>query len=195
MNNKKAKKLSKKQWMTNLEAKWHFKLEPIIFYSNLFAYCTCICARFDGSEPLSWIFKIKQFFYYCDERYRLGHKCKREFTLLIAEPNDSETNEIDLNNLLHINDPTLNEPKASPDTNPTQISLQTLMDYLIPQIIKVLGHVNGSLVLILVDSGSTHYFIIDCTAKFLGLQVFPTQNFHVLVGMEMSFHIHLFANM
>jgi len=179
--------------MTNLEAQvtlqigdYNLLLKPL---------CNWICIRFDGSEPLSWIFKIKQFFYYCDERYRPGHKCKRKFTLLIAEPNDFETNEIDLNNLFHIDDSTPNEPKTPLDTNSTQISLHTLMDHLISQTLKILGHVNGSLVLILVDSGSPHNFIQDCTTKFLDLQVFPTQNFHVLVGMKMSFHVHLFANM
>jgi len=48
-----------------------------------------------------------------------------------------------------------------------------MMDYLIPQTIKVLGHINDSLVLILVDSGSTHNFIQDCTTKFFGPSSFP----------------------
>ena len=34
----------------------------------------------------------------------------------------------------------------------------------------------------LVDSGSTHNFIQDRKAKFLGLKVIPAQGFHVLVG-------------
>jgi len=60
------------------------------------------------------------------------------------------------------------------------ISLHTLMGHIITQKLKVLGHVNGSLVVILVDSGSTHNFIQDCNTKFMALQVVPTQNFHVL---------------
>jgi len=136
--------------------------------------CNWMCSQFDGLEPLSWISKIKQFFYYCDERYRPDHKCKREFTLLIAEPNDFETNKIDLNNLLQIDDRTPNEPHAPPNTNPTQINLHSLMGHLTSQTLKVFGHVNGSLLAILVDRGSTQNFIQDCTVKFLGLPVVLT---------------------
>jgi len=62
--------------------------------------------------------------HYCDEHYRPGHKCKWEFMLLIAEPSDPETKEIDLNNLLHIKDPMPNElgPIDLSNTNLTQIS-------------------------------------------------------------------------
>ena len=126
----------------------------------------------------------KNLCYYCDERYRPGHKCKREFMLLIAKPNDPETNGIDLNNLLHTKDPTPNEPDPTdlPDTNPTQISLHALVGQVIPQTLKVMGHVNGSPVAILIDSGSTLNFIQHRTTKFLGLEVVPVENFHVMVG-------------
>jgi len=56
------------------------------------------------------------------------------------------------------------------------------MGQVVLQTLKVLGHVNGSPVATLIDSGSTHNFIQDRTAKFLGLQVAPIENFHVLVG-------------
>jgi len=96
--------------------------------------------------------------------------------LLIVEPNEPETNEIDLKNLLHIEDPTPNEsePTNLSDTNPTQISLHALMGQVISQTLKFLGHVNASPIATLIDSGSTHNFIQDRTTKFLGLQVAPT---------------------
>jgi len=123
----------------------------------------------------------KNLCYYCDERYRPGHKCKREFMLLIAEPDDPAMDELDLS-LLHIDDPTPNNPPEPPDTTAAQISLHALMGHSISQTLKVLGHVNASPVAVLVDSGSTHNFIQARIAKFLGLQVTPAQGFHVLVG-------------
>jgi len=59
---------------------------------------------------------------------------------------------------------------------------------LIPRTLKVLGLVNGSSVAIPVDNGRIHNFIQDHITKLLGLQVSPTQNFHVLIenGNELS---------
>jgi len=73
----------------------------------------------------------KNLCYYCDEFYWLGHKYKREFMLLILEPNDSKMNGIDLNNLLHIEDPIPNEPGSTDlsDINSTQ-SIHGLMGQL-----------------------------------------------------------------
>jgi len=101
--------------------------------------------------------------------------------LLIVETNDPVTDELYLS-LLHIDDPTPNNPSEPPDTTVAQINLHTLVGHLIPQTLKVLGHVNASPIVILVDSGNMHSFIQACIAKFLGLQVAPTQGFHVLVG-------------
>ena len=111
----------------------------------------------------------KNLCYYCDERYRPGYKCKHEFMLLIAESSDLEMDEIDLNSLLRIDDPTPNDSPEPPDTTAAQISLHALMGHIIPQTLKVLGHINNSAVAILVDSGSTHNFIQAHIAKFLGL--------------------------
>jgi len=102
--------------------------------------------------------------------------------LLIAESNDPGIDEIDLNSLLRIDDPTLNDPPEPPDTMAAQISLHALTGHIIPQTLKVLDHINSSAIAILVDSGSTHNFIQARIAKFLGLQVTPAQSFHVLVG-------------
>jgi len=41
----------------------------------------------------------KNLCYYCDEWYLPGHKCKRESMLLIVEPNDPETDDLDLSPL------------------------------------------------------------------------------------------------
>ena len=89
--------------------------------------------------------------------------------LLIAESNDPGIDEIDLNSLLRIDDPTLNDPPEPPDTMAAQISLHALTGHIIPQTLKVLDHINSSAIAILVDSGSTHNFIQARIAKFLSL--------------------------
>ncbi|CAJ1964587.1 unnamed protein product [Sphenostylis stenocarpa] len=61
-----------------------------------------------------------------------SHKCKHEFMLYIAKLNDPKTNELDVNNLLNIDDPTPNEKPEPLDTTPTQISLNALMGHSIP---------------------------------------------------------------
>lgn len=56
------------------------------------------------------------------------------------------------------------------------------MGYSISQTIRVLGLVGKSPITVLVDSGSTHNFVQDHIAKFVGHQIHPAQDFNVLVG-------------
>jgi len=99
--------------------------------------------------------------------------------LLIAEPENIDEH---LTNLLlsesqnHIDLPDPLHNISAP------ISFNALLGHSIMQTLRVLGHVNSSSITVLVDSGSTHNFIQDRKAKFLGLKVILTQGFHVLVG-------------
>nr|KYP66316.1 hypothetical protein KK1_012604 [Cajanus cajan] len=126
--------------------------------------------------------RVKNLCYYCDEKYRPGHKCKREFMLLITEPDNSEQLAEDLTHCLQLDAPSQNDPPDPPDTHSAQISLHALLGHSIPQTLKVLGHIHTSSITVLVDSGSTHNFIQDRIAKHLGLQVDSARGFHVLVG-------------
>jgi predicted aspartyl protease len=76
-----------------------------------------------------------------------------------------------------------NNPHPTHDTDPAQISLHALMGHTIPQTLRVMGHIQQSPVVVLVDSGSTHNFIQDRVAKKLNLPTEPAAHeFKVLVG-------------
>ncbi|XP_027905965.1 uncharacterized protein LOC114165577 [Vigna unguiculata] len=117
--------------------------------------------------------------YYCDDKYKPGHKCKKQFMLLIAESEDAEG---DLTRLLQAETQDQTDPPNPLDNVAAQISFNALLGHSIPRTLRVLGHIQSSSIAILVDSGSTHNFIQDRKAKFLGLQAVPAQGFHVLVG-------------
>jgi len=122
--------------------------------------------------------------YNCDERYQPGHHCKRQFHILIAEPDPYETPQELLNSLLLQNEPpqtTTPSPEDEIDLNP-QISLHALMGHTIPQTLRMLGQIHNHSLSVLVDSGSTHNFIQERVARQLGLKLIPTQAFQVLVG-------------
>jgi len=121
--------------------------------------------------------------YNCDELYFNGHRCKRQFHLLIVEPDepdDADTTGSQL--LLEHSNPTTKPSDPQPDPTPAQISLHALMGHTIPQTLRVMGLIGKHSVSILIDSGSTHKFIQDRTTRLLGLTRNAAQSFQVLVG-------------
>jgi len=118
--------------------------------------------------------------YNCDEKYVFGHKCKRQFHLLIAEPDPTDPTPDLLTQLLP--EPVTTPPEPNVPEDPAQISLHALMGHTIPQTLRVLGHIAKTPVQVLIDSGSTHNFIHDRVAKQLGLPLHQAQAFNVLVG-------------
>lgn len=99
--------------------------------------------------------------YYCNEHFQVGHKCKCQFILLIVEP---EMPTPDLKPLLHLlleSDPPEPAPTPPPLTDPTQISLHTLMGRSIPQTLSLTGQIGENWVSISMHGGRTHNFIQD----------------------------------
>jgi hypothetical protein len=110
--------------------------------------------------------------YNCDDKYVQGHRCKRSFHILIANPEHASTSDDPLTHLLLENQTVFqpdNELTPDPVTDSAQISLHALMGHTIPQTLRVLGLLKNSPVVVLIDSGSTHNFIQDRVAKQLGL--------------------------
>jgi hypothetical protein len=123
--------------------------------------------------------------YNCDERFQPGHRCRRQFFILIVGPEtyDPDTNLLTDTLLQFEPDPAQQLPQPEPKLDPNpQISLHALMGHSIPQTLRMLGHINKQPLNVLIDSGSTHNFIQDRIAKSLGLSMEPTQSFQVLVG-------------
>ncbi|GAU45976.1 hypothetical protein TSUD_401160 [Trifolium subterraneum] len=119
--------------------------------------------------------------YNCDEKYAPGHRCKRTFHILIAEP-DIPSTSLDLSTQLLLEPKTQPPADPLPEPDPTQISLHALLGHSKPQTLRFLGHINKSPVVVLVDSGSTHNFIQDRIVKQLGLPQTLSHTFQVLVG-------------
>lgn len=116
--------------------------------------------------------------YNCDERFQPGHHYRRQFHLLIVEP---ETNE-EPSHTVQWQDSSTNWDPPSSDPDPAQISLRALIGHSIPQTLRVMGHIRSNPISILIDSGSTHNFLQDRVAKQLGLVTEPAHSFKVLVG-------------
>lgn len=98
----------------------------------------------------------------CYEKFSRGHKCASKLFLLIAEDDDSSPQDL-LLSIEVCDEGQGNEPF------PTQISLHTLSGHMAPETLRLLGHLNGQLVWILINRGSTHNFIQECLVLALGL--------------------------
>ena len=122
--------------------------------------------------------------YNCDDQFQPGHRCKRQFYLLIVEPETPDPQTEALIQLMLPPEPTLDpQPEPEPSVEPKpQISLHALMGHKIPQTLRVQGRINNHPLMVLVDSGSTHNFIQDRIARQLGFPLSPAQEFQVLVG-------------
>lgn len=126
----------------------------------------------------------KNLCYNCDETFHPGHRCRCQFMILVAEPDDKNDNsEETLTQLLITNNPhNQTDPQPTTTNDPTQISLHALMGHSIPQTLRVLGRIKNHPVSVLIDSGSTHNFVEDRIAKQLGLPLESNNSFQVLVG-------------
>lgn len=76
--------------------------------------------------------------YNCDERWTAGHRCKRQFHLLVAIPETPELSDDVLTEMLLTPQPnpnpnTLPDPDTQLDTQQAQISLHALLGHTIPQ--------------------------------------------------------------
>ncbi|XP_061370707.1 uncharacterized protein LOC133313358 [Gastrolobium bilobum] len=123
--------------------------------------------------------------YNCDDKYHPTHKCKRQFLLLIASP-DQAADDDDLHQMmLDCSNPTVDDgtdPPPGPTIDAAQISFHALLGHSVPQTLRVQGRVGKAQLSLLIDSGSTHNFIQGRIAKYLGLDIHQAQGFQVLVG-------------
>ncbi|CAJ2638860.1 unnamed protein product [Trifolium pratense] len=117
--------------------------------------------------------------FHCDEKFVPGHKCKTpRFLLLVVddeyvdimEPGEEPAAEA--------------EPKTIVETNETffQLSTQALTGQISPQSLKFQGHLNGLVVTVLVDTGSTHNILQPRIASHLHIPTKTIPNFSVMVG-------------
>ncbi|KAF3655276.1 hypothetical protein FXO37_16030 [Capsicum annuum] len=95
--------------------------------------------------------RMKGLCYNYDELYSIGHQCKKLFWLEVADPDDENPDQRDVQ-----------EP---------EISLHAITGQKSARLMQLRALMEGQALLSLVDSGSTHNFISCTEARHLGMQV------------------------
>jgi len=119
----------------------------------------------------------------CDKKFSRSQKCASRLFLLIAK--DDENSPQDLLRSTKVCD-----EGQGIESFPAQISLHTLSGHMAPKTLRLLGHLNGQPVWILIDVGSTHNFIQERLVLALGLPTQPTQPLRVMVGNGHELECH-----
>eukprot|EP00253_Pinus_taeda_P031748 PITA_31748 len=116
--------------------------------------------------------------YYCDKKYSPGHKCKDPKLFQIDATDYNSTEE----------DPPLEEHELLEEDNQQDnvsdepvISLHALVGISSPQTLKIRGFIKHRLVVVLIDSGSTHNFIHQKIAETVHCFVRAVSNFQVQI--------------
>ena len=111
----------------------------------------------------------KNLCYYCDEVYHRWHTCtKKQLYILIGEDNTKIKQVEDMETLNQLD--TENNEDSHIDI---VIPIHALLGNSSPHTIRLLGKVKKNSILILVDSGSTHYFLDLITIQKLSCVVAP----------------------
>jgi hypothetical protein len=130
----------------------------------------------------------KGFCYYCDEKYSPGHKCREQKFFQIDasasysyadipsdETRDLEDSQPSVHSKYSVAVPVeLEEPI---------ISFCSLSGISTPQTLNIKGYIKHKLVVVLIDSGSTHNFIHRRLAEEIHCFVLPVSNyFEILIS-------------
>eukprot|EP00257_Ricinus_communis_P017974 XP_015576546.1 uncharacterized protein LOC107261479 [Ricinus communis] len=94
----------------------------------------------------------------CDEKFEIGHKCKKLFWLEVLVEEDE------------------------PDDEEPTISLHAISGTQTTQTMQVEGIINGFPLLVLIDSGSTHSFVNEALIHQLQIQAEAKSNLRVMVA-------------
>ena len=118
--------------------------------------------------------------YNCDDTFTPQHRCKGRFFMLISEEDIEDLQSEDLSTPPIIVAEETPTPSIPSDA---QLSLHAMSGSCPQSTFRICGTIAKTQVVILVDSGSTHNFIQDRVAKFLGLPTtIAPQPLKVMVG-------------
>ncbi|KAJ0079625.1 hypothetical protein Patl1_22875 [Pistacia atlantica] len=104
--------------------------------------------------------RAKGLCYNCDDKWGPGHKCKsaRLFIMECADSKEDEPQPVQQPPFLERVEVPSGGEEVDLNLAP-KISIHALAGSLSPKTIRILGHVNGCVVVILIDTGSTHNFM------------------------------------
>jgi hypothetical protein len=124
--------------------------------------------------------QLKGLCYNCDDKYFMGHKCKKQkFFMAILEEVSEEDVEAPL--VFISPEPTDITPPSDPPKVEPVISLNDLIGFFVPQTLKLIGYIKDRKVIILIDSGSTHNFIHRCIAQETNCYICAVNNFQITI--------------
>ena len=105
----------------------------------------------------------------CDEKFALGHRCKKLFFIercwLKEDSGDG-----------------IGDIEEKEDSNELEISLHAMASSPTPQTMQIHGVINQQSLVVLINSGSTHNFIEESLAEKLGLTCNMEERFNVKVA-------------
>jgi hypothetical protein len=101
----------------------------------------------------------KWLFYYCDSKWKIGHKCQSPKLFLLD--NEEIIEELELSSQLELEGKGLDLMEFSYSEAKPKISLQAITSNVHPKTMRIVGRVKNQNLVILIDSGSTHNFL-DC---------------------------------
>jgi hypothetical protein len=124
--------------------------------------------------------QLKGLCYNCDEKYFPGHKCKEQ-NLCMAISEDVSEDDVEAPLVSVSPEPTdMTPPSYPPEVEPV-ISLNYLTGFSALQTLKLIGYINHSKVIILVDSGSTHNFIHRWISQETNFYICVINNFQIMI--------------
>ncbi|XP_074265326.1 uncharacterized protein LOC141587757 [Silene latifolia] len=112
--------------------------------------------------------RAKNLCFFCPEKFVAGHKCPAQLHCIevVTVTEDETVGESEVSELW--------QQESSGDELPPLISLNAITGNAAFQTMKVTGKVRGTSLNILIDSGSTHNFLDENTARKLGCKVVPS---------------------
>ncbi|XP_031502673.1 uncharacterized protein LOC116265858 [Nymphaea colorata] len=110
--------------------------------------------------------------FHCDQPWTPGHACRRFHMYQVEEEGEDAPTE------------TIGEQRQDEGefAQSPEISLHALSGHEVPQLMRVEGRLHGRKVSVLVDTGSTHNFICEKSARALGCEIDQQAAFDVVVG-------------
>jgi hypothetical protein len=125
--------------------------------------------------------QLKGLCYNCDDKYFLGHKCKKQ-NIFMAISEDISEQDVEtplVSESLEITN--ITPPSDPPEVEPV-ISLNALTGFFAPQTLNLIGYIKHRKVIILVDSGSTHNFIHHRIAQETHCYIHAVNNFQIMIS-------------
>lgn len=115
----------------------------------------------------------------CDERYSPGHRCRTQRLYLL---DGISVEEIKSDQEIENAEESTEDLRALESEDQPEVSLHSISGTVTPQIMRVKGSIGRHIVMVLIDSGSTHNFVDPGTTKRVGMIIQLEGTLEVMVA-------------